>query len=61
MKKIVYPIIFLSLALISGCNKNPSSSVEEKDSYTVSYYSEDNSLLYKDQVKKGEASLYNGD
>ena len=61
MKKIVYPIMFLSLALISGCNKNPSSSVEDKDSYTVSYYSEDNSLLYQDQVKKGASSLYNGD
>lgn len=61
MKKTIYPIMFLSLALISGCNKNPSSSVEDKDSYLVSYYSEDNSLLYQDHVKKGASSLYNGD
>lgn len=61
MKKTIYPIMFLSLALISGCNKNPSSSVEDKDSYLVSYYSEDNSLLYQDQVKKGASSLYKGD
>jgi len=62
MKKSICPIMLLSLFLISGCNnKNNSSSIEEKDSYTVSYYSEDNILLYQDQVKKGEASLYNGD
>lgn len=61
MKKSTFPIMLLSLLLISGCDNNSSSSTEDKDNYTVSYYSEDNSLLYQDQVKKGDASLYNGE
>lgn len=68
-KSIIYPLMAMSIVLLAGCNKGSNSTsnngsnstIDDKKTFVVAYYSEDNKLLYEEEVKKGESSLYKGE